>query len=1385
MAEIGQLSYSIILDDKKFTKQAQGIVKKLKDVDTQINELMSADSARLSKPFDLAGMSIEKMVTQAKVLEVAFKGLSQSGTGALSQDAINLKLRWQEIQAEVAKYGLNLKSSLMEQQKIVEPLKNLQQVLAMPTNSLDEVAAKIGEIRRVRISLIDTDSQYAANIGSLNQAEATLIAQQKSALAIGKETITIEQQLTDELQKKPLAINEIISSAKTLELLYKSLDDRESELGIEAQKRWLAMQDQLRTYGHTIKSSVMEQQTLNGALAMQENTVGQIELKMKALSAVRKNINITEKESIDTLKEVNDEYVRLGDQLKKVGARQYNLADLARNTNGAFSPLSFSIQQVARELPSLTMGAQMFFLAISNNLPILSDELRKAKASYAALVAEGKTAVPVWKQVLSSIFSWQTAMVVGITLLTMYGREVGNWIKGLFGANEAYTKLNKSISEQTALVYKEQYQINQLFDRLQKAKKGTDDYRAAKELIISKYGDYLKGLDKETIALNKVGEAYKAISFAALQAAKDRGISAAQTKVFEDYATVWSENVPDIVETLQKYGKSEKAIDSFLNNLYNGISMRNDPIFKEMESLLYFNSESAYKKILSSRRDFFKGMKQIEDSFNWGESTPKNILEVDKIKSEIEEVEKWTDKTNADRIKKNQKLDELNKKLQKYKTVGVPTKKELNQLNSMARAEEQLGKTRRKVENENLKFDLEMRGKAIGIMEEGYAKKYAQLILNNQKELQALKEHGDDLIDEQQKIERAQWQKAGSKGVFVTKTNSVSDLPKETQDQMKRMFKAISAESDRGYQLLNREEQDWLDEANMMFADSLQKRLFEINKNYRDEFLAAKGNHARQVVLRRNMEREITQTILDEDIKRIEFQADLDEKRLNNKREVLTFESSREEKALKKRIEAQKKILKKLDRQLFKGDNSQELKDRIAQARAELEGLNSDLEDVKTKKAKELYNIFSQTANILGEMAGLDLSALDSFADFGFALADPDSSWMSKASSGLSVLSGVLSDILSKRDLEAEIQRELVKLQQQYNIDLRQQNYDLISSVDYARAFRDNMEALRWLVEKGLVPNINYSAWDALNEQYQKAEKNGDAARAAADELGRSATLALESLYKDFVQGTASQSTGSLGKRVSDILKDWKNGAIGIEETFRRLEAAGWKGMGDISDQISKADEESKKWAETLNEVSQQMDEFATGTNFDGFLNDAMTAMDNMRKGVSNLSDFTEESLTNAILSSFKYQVLAEALKPLYDQLADKFIKDFDNLDKTWGDQWQKDLENKLKEAGIKFEDVFGKLGIDNSSERAGLSGSLARASQDSIDELTGVMYAGLEKLSLSSNGINAINITTTAMSAELKTQTALLRSINGYSSRLPYIETGIDTLVRGVKIKP
>lgn len=102
-----------------------------------------------------------------------------------------------------------------------------------------------------------------------------------------------------------------------------------------------------------------------------------------------------------------------------------------------YNGLNMSIQQLARELPVLSMGPQMFFMAISNNLPIFTDELARARREYEMLTASGQKATPVWKQVLSSIGSFQTLMAVGIALSIAYGREIGNFVSSLFRGEAA------------------------------------------------------------------------------------------------------------------------------------------------------------------------------------------------------------------------------------------------------------------------------------------------------------------------------------------------------------------------------------------------------------------------------------------------------------------------------------------------------------------------------------------------------------------------------------------------------------------------------------------------------------------------------------------------------------------------------------------------------------------------------------------------------------------------------------------------------------------------------------------------------------------------------------------------------------------------------------
>ena len=106
--------------------------------------------------------------------------------------------------------------------------------------------------------------------------------------------------------------------------------------------------------------------------------------------------------------------------------------------------LGNSINQISRELPAFTYSAQTGFLAISNNIPILADEISRLRDVNQRLVASGQKGIPVWRQILKGLLSWQTALSLGVTLLTIYGKEIADWVQGLFKGKQALDQVTVS-----------------------------------------------------------------------------------------------------------------------------------------------------------------------------------------------------------------------------------------------------------------------------------------------------------------------------------------------------------------------------------------------------------------------------------------------------------------------------------------------------------------------------------------------------------------------------------------------------------------------------------------------------------------------------------------------------------------------------------------------------------------------------------------------------------------------------------------------------------------------------------------------------------------------------------------------------------------------------
>lgn len=229
-----------------------------------------------------------------------------------------------------------------------------------------------------------------------------------------------------------------------------------------------------------------------------------------------------------------------------------------------YNGLNMSIQQLARELPVLSMGPQMFFMAISNNLPIFTDELARARKEYEAMIASGQKGVPVWRQVLSSLLSWQTALAVGITLTVAYGKEIGNWVANLFRGKKALDtarmateRFQNTMLEGARNAQQEVVKLNLLYRAATDNARATDDRREAVRKLKEEFSGYFKNLSDEQIMLGQANDTYKELikniyKYAKAQAAFKSLVDIEQQELFFN-------NIPDIEQFRRAYDKYLEA----------------------------------------------------------------------------------------------------------------------------------------------------------------------------------------------------------------------------------------------------------------------------------------------------------------------------------------------------------------------------------------------------------------------------------------------------------------------------------------------------------------------------------------------------------------------------------------------------------------------------------------------------------------------------------------------------------------------------------------------------------------------------------------------------------------------------------------------------------
>lgn len=371
----------------------------------------------------------------------------------------DLLIRIKELEQHIASLKKEMRSINAADPKIDPLLKDLKA-------SKEEINNLVAEINRIKQAQLDRqrEQEQAAtrekeSIASLLRAYEEL--RQKVADTANKSTspssgannapsIKEETQAYDELLSKIRTLlgsrEETIASMlreenaiRLIKKELKGLQKLESD-GInltEAQRqRRIQLTSSLEEHKQSVSqlkqilaNEIKSEQAVRGSMNEMSQSLGTMRMFYRTLNEEERNSQFGQ----ELLKRIQLVDTKIKELDASIGNHQRNVGNYASHWDG----LGFSIQQVARELPSISYGLNTFFVAISNNLPILADDIRRAIAKYKAAVAEGKAATPVWKQIVKSIFSWQTALVGGITLLTLYGDKIAAWVAGLFKGKDA------------------------------------------------------------------------------------------------------------------------------------------------------------------------------------------------------------------------------------------------------------------------------------------------------------------------------------------------------------------------------------------------------------------------------------------------------------------------------------------------------------------------------------------------------------------------------------------------------------------------------------------------------------------------------------------------------------------------------------------------------------------------------------------------------------------------------------------------------------------------------------------------------------------------------------------------------------------------------------
>jgi hypothetical protein len=1092
------------------------------------------------------------------------------------------------------------------------------------------------------------------------------------------------------------------------------------------------------------------------------------------------------------------------------------------NYSSAFNGLGMSIQQIARELPAATMGVNMFFLAISNNLPIFFDEVQKARKEYAAYIEElkkGNTEVqkvaPVWKQIISGVFSLNTALVVGITLLTAYGKEIFNYLDGLINTKRATLDL-LSAEQEMALARREaikssaseRVKLDVLYKATQDHTRSLKERNAAVEELQKMYPSYFGNLSNEAILAGKAKGIYAQLRGELVANA----IARAQLNRMEDVANKREEALMKRRVQYNTYLQAQQKVDEASLALEN--------------ARLKARERGMTEGSLQEKAFLSKRTSEFNDAKNQAQK------ELDAWKSLIGEVNSYNKILEG--MSKNVDIDAL---IKKYDDKGAGNRN-INALTSqqdkILGLESKYALERRR-QAEDLEYQIAQA--RISAMADGYQKVKAQRDLDNKKEIQDLQRQKENAIraeieaqkkvfDEQEKLKAKQ-----NKG-YKTKTFDASAV--DTSNISSAFDSIIGYVSNRQKDDLMREQESAWNEYLIKFGNYQQKRQAIIEKyNNAIETATTAGNAAA-------LEGEKRQYLeqLDEQYgKTTRAMADLFEdastksvsaiQDIIDKYETLIKYMSGTDKDISitdlEGIGFTDKDIEKIE----KGEISiKDVTDAIRGLKDELKGKSpwqafvSDLEK-GIEAIRKGGNDSKKVGQGITDIGNAVTSFTPALGEFGsnianiFGVSDSAITGITDALGGLGTTAIGVGQIMSG-DIVGGAMSAVSGISSVVSA------FEGLFGADYSgyENMKAQYETLITIWDELITKKMDYIDIDYGTEAIKAAEE--------AEQLVNIQISRQRQLIKQLASSGASVGSHSLGYRINDRLskEDYQriSGLVGqkITAEYQLWNLSSEQIEKILSDEklVSVLDTVNKDfvtylqnivdYGEQLTEIAQKEKEAITGIGFDEFKSGYADLLSDLDSTNEDFADNFEQHLQKAIFQSLLANKYKEQIQRLYDSWAE-YGKDGITSDEAQAlRNMQQNLTNSLLAERDKLMQDFG---WQSDSAREASQKGIATASQDSVDEnngrlavMQGHTYSINENVNRMANGIDSLlnyassglslttDIERTAKAIESQSRDALnhLANIDSYTSNLVDIrqymyavKNGIDTLnTKGLTLK-